>query len=144
MPQNKRIGFAVAPSVARRWRARLCTGGGAVSELLIGILITVCILLFSSFLVSLINYRIDDRCVRCYWGPVPVRKIAIDDIRDAVKGIRHMSESWTNTIWVPTIRRRGVTLYRRTGGFKRVVITPDDPEDFIDRIKNHERFTYAP
>jgi len=111
-----------------------------VSEALTGVLLTLCVLSFAIFLVSLIHYRVDDRYVRCYWGPVPLRKIAIDDIRDVVKGYRHMSESWTNTIWIPTIRKKGVTLYRRTGGFKRVIVTPDDPEGFIERIKTHERF----
>jgi hypothetical protein len=115
-----------------------------MSELLIVTLITICAFPFVVFMISLINYRIDDRHVRCYWGPVPVRKIAMDDIRDAVKGYRHMSESWTNTIWMPTIRRRGVILYRRTGRFRRVVITPDDPEGFIERIKAHERFFRTP
>ncbi len=115
-----------------------------MSETLILTLTVVCGLPFILFLVSLINCRIDERHVRCYWGPVPVRKIAIHDIRDAVKGHRHMSESWTNTIWMPTIRRKGVTLYRRTGGFKRVVITPDDPEDFIERIKAHPLFHHTP
>ena len=115
-----------------------------MSETLIVTLFLVCGLPFTIFLVSLINYRIDDRYVRCYWGPVPVRKIAIGDIRDAVKGYRHWSESWTNTIWMPTIRRKGVTLYRRTGGFNRVIITPDDPEGFIERIKSHERFLQVP
>ena len=115
-----------------------------MSETLIGTLILVFAFPFIIFLISLINYRIDDRHVRCYWGPVPVRKIAVDDIRDAVKGHRHMSESWTNTIWMPTIRRKGVTLYRRTGGFKRVVITPDDPEGFIERIKTHDLFFQTP
>jgi hypothetical protein len=115
-----------------------------MSETVIGTLFVVSAIPFILFLVSLINYRIDDRYVRCYWGPVPVRKIAVDDIRDAEKGYRHMSESWTNTIWMPTIRRKGVTLHRRTGGFKRVIITPDDPEGFIGRVKTHPRFFYTP
>jgi hypothetical protein len=115
-----------------------------MSEALVGTLVTIGAFPLVLFLISLINYRVDDRYVRCYWGPVPVRKIAIDDIRDVVRGHRHMSESWTNTIWMPTIRRKGVTLYRRTGGFKRVVITPDDPEEFIERVKCHPRFLHTP
>ncbi|GAG34249.1 unnamed protein product [marine sediment metagenome] len=115
-----------------------------MSETLIGTLILIGAFPFIIFLISLIHYRIDARYVRCYWGPIPVRKIAIDDIRDVVREHRHMSESWTNTIWMPTIRRKGVTLYRRTGGFKRVVITPDDPEGFIERIKTHPRFFQTP
>lgn len=111
-----------------------------MSETLIAVWAVVCGVPLVVYLVSLINYRIDDRYVRCYWGPIPVRKFAIEDIRDAVRGYRHMSESWTNTIWMPTIRRKGVTLHRRTGGFRRVVITPDDPEAFIARIKSHPRF----
>jgi hypothetical protein len=115
-----------------------------MSEALIGTLALALGLPFVLFLIGLINYRIGDRYVRFYWGPIPVRKITIDDIREAEKGHRHMSESWTNTIWMPTIRRKGVTLYRRTGGFERVIITPDDPEGFIERIKTHQRFFQTP
>jgi hypothetical protein len=111
-----------------------------MSETLIVVLALVCGPPLVVYLVGLINYRVDDRFILCYWGPVPLRKFAVEDIRDVVKGYRHMSESWTNTIWMPTIRRKGVTLYRRTGGFKRVVITPDDPEAFVARIKSHPRY----
>ncbi len=111
-----------------------------MSEIGIAIVFTVLGVPVVLYLVGLINYRIGERYVRCYWGPIPVRKIAIDDLREAARGFRHMSESWTNTIWMPTIRKKGVTLFRRTGGFKRVVVTPDDPEGFIRGIKNHHRF----
>ena len=77
-------------------------------------------------------------------GALGIRKFAIEDIRDARLGFRHMSESWTNTIWMPTIRARGVTLYRRTGGFKRVIITPSNPEGFIRTIRSHGRFREDP
>jgi hypothetical protein len=91
-------------------------------------------------LVSVINYRVDVRYIRCYWGPVPIRKFEVDDVRNAVRGYQHMSESWTNTIWMPSIRNRGVVLHRRTGGFKRVILTPDDPDEFIALIKGHPRY----
>jgi hypothetical protein len=111
-----------------------------MSEIQIGVLFIAVGIPVVIYLVSLINYRITRSHVRCYWGPIPIRKVAIDDIRDAERGHRHMSESWTNTIWVPTIRKKSVTLFRRTGGFKRVIITPDDPDGFIDDIKSHPRF----
>ena len=72
-PQNKRIGFAVAPSTASRWRDRLCPGGGAMSETLISALIAIAAFPLIVFL-----------------------------------------------------------------------ITPDDPEGFIERIKTHQRFLPTP
>jgi hypothetical protein len=111
-----------------------------MSEGLIAILFVVVGMPAVLFLISMINYRVDDRYVRIYWGALPVRKLAIEDIREATRGYRHMSESWTNTIWMPTIRSRGVTLHRRTGGLRHVIITPDDPDRFIAEIKSHRHF----
>lgn len=111
-----------------------------MSEIAVGVLFIILLIPAVITLVGLINYRIDGRHVRVYWGPIPVRKIAVDDIRDVKKEHRHMSESWTNTIWMPTIRRNGVTLHRMTGGFKRVVITPEHPEVFINQIKSHRNY----
>ncbi len=86
--------------------------------------------------ISRLNYVIDEQYLRVRLGPIPLRKVAIDDIADVRRGSSHWSESWTNTIYPPTISRRGVTVYRKTGGFKRVVLTPDDPGVFIERIKD--------
>lgn len=90
--------------------------------------------------ISRLNYVIDDQYLRVRLGPIPLRKVAIDDIGDVRMGSRHWSESWTNTIYPPTISRKGVTVYRKSGRFKRVVLTPDDPAVFIETVKMHPRF----
>ena len=102
------------------------------------VLILMLALLFYG--ISRLNYVIDDEYLRVRLGPIPLRKVAIDDIADVRMGSRHWSESWTNTIYPPTISRKGVTVYRKSGRFKRVVLTPDDPAVFIEDIKMHPRF----
>jgi hypothetical protein len=109
-------------------------------ELIIGLGGTFLLIVALLYGVSRINYGLDDRYVRIRLGPIPLRKIAIEDVRDARLGHRHCSESWTNTIYLPTIRKKAVTLYRRSGGFRRVVLTPDDPAGFVERVKRHPRF----
>ncbi|MFC1654609.1 hypothetical protein ACFL2F_02285 [Myxococcota bacterium] len=90
--------------------------------------------------ISKINYHIDDHHLRIRLGRWSFRKFKIDDIRDARMGFRHISEAWTNTIWVPTLMRKSVTIYRKTGLFKRVLITPKDPAAFVVKINAHRRF----
>ncbi len=134
------IAFTVSLSITKRWRDKFTQMVSIMNETLYVILISIIGMSVILYLISLINYRVDDRYVRCLFGPIPIRKLVIEDICDVKREYRHMSESWTNTIWMPTIRKRGVTIYRRTGGFKRVVVTPDDPDTFIRSIKNHSRF----
>jgi hypothetical protein len=90
--------------------------------------------------VSRLNYVIDDRYLRLRLGPIPLRKVPMGDIVDAVTTLTHWSESWTNTIYPPTISKKAVTVYRKSGGFGRIVLTPDNPEAFIERLKSHPRF----
>ena len=105
------------------------------------ILLVVILVALLFYGISRLDYVVDDQFLRVRLGPIPLRKIAIDDIRDVRMGSSHWSESWTNTIYPPTIAKRGVTIYRKTGRYKKVVITPDDPAVFIERIKTHPRFT---
>jgi hypothetical protein len=111
------------------------------SEVLVGIVGTV--LCFGAVLygVSRINYRIGDHYLRMRIGPIPLRKIAIEDICDVQLGYRHWSENWTNTIYMPTIRKKAVTLFRRSGGLRTVNLTPEDPAAFVELIRAHPRFT---
>ena len=90
--------------------------------------------------ISRLNYVIDDRYLRLRLGPLPLRKVPIDDLVDAVATLTHWSESWTNTIYPPTISKKAVTVYRKAGGFGRIVLTPDDPAAFVERLKSHPRF----
>ncbi len=106
-------------------------------EQILPVIIIVALLFYG---ISRLNYVIDEQYLRVRLGPIPLRKVAIDDIDDVRMGSRHWSESWTNTIYPPTISRKGVTVYRKSGRFKRVVLTPDDPAGFIEKIKMHPRF----
>ena len=106
-------------------------------EPILAVIIILAVVLYG---ISRLDYVIDDQYLRVRLGPIPLRKVAIDDIADVRIGSRHWSESWTNTIYPPTISRKGVTVYRKSGSFKRMVLTPDDPAGFIERIKMHPRF----
>lgn len=100
----------------------------------------VAVIYASTFFISRINYQIDDRYVRMRVGRLRIRKIPIDDISDVTVGYRHWVESWTKTINPWTIAKKAVTIYRKTGVFKRVVITPDDPPGFVRKIKDNPRY----
>jgi hypothetical protein len=100
-------------------------------------IIIVAVLIYG---VSKINYHIDDQYLRIRLGQMTFRRFAIKDIRDARVWYSHWAESWTNTIYPPAVSKRSVTIYRRTGIFKKVVISPDDPAGFVERIKRHPRF----
>ena len=91
-------------------------------------------------LISNINYAIDDRYLRIKVGPFAFRKVLISDFEDAEIGVTVGGENWTNTIHMPTIRKRGVTLRRRSGLLRRLNTTPDDPVRFVERIKSHPRY----
>jgi len=106
------------------------------------LVITVMAILFYG--ISRLNYLVDDQYLRIRLGPIPFRKFAIGDIRDARVGFSHWAESWTNTIYPPTISRKGVTIYRKSGSFRKVLITPDDPAEFVEEIKKHPRFVPSP
>ena len=73
-------------------------------------------------------------------GVFTFRKILISDFEDAEVGVTVGGENWTNTIHMHTIRKKGVTLYKRSGLFRRLNITPDEPADFVERIKTHPLF----
>jgi hypothetical protein len=91
--------------------------------------------------ISKINYIIDDQYLRIRLGTLAFRKFAINDIRDARVWYSHWAESWTNTLYPPAVSKRSVTIYRKTGMFKKVLISPDDPAGFVERIKKHPRFS---
>ncbi len=112
-----------------------------MTETLVGIVVTtlgIGVLLWS---ISTINYVVDESFLRIRVGPFTLRKFAIEDILDIQPGYRHWSENWTSTIYLPTLRKRAVTIYRRSGTFNRVNITPKDPAEFIKSVKNHPRFS---
>ncbi len=91
--------------------------------------------------ISSINYQIDDEYLRICVGWLRLRKIPIRDIRAAEVGVRHWVESWGNTLDWATIREKAITVHRRSGAFKKVCFTPDDPQEFVDRIRSHPLYT---
>jgi hypothetical protein len=111
-----------------------------MDEQLVNSLLPLIIIAGVLYGVSRINYIIDDRYVRIRIGTFSLRKYAISDIRDARAKYSLWSESWANVLYPTTISKRAVTIYRKSGWFKKVLITPDNPEGFIERIKTHGCF----
>ncbi len=106
--------------------------GGIVTILLIAIGL--------GYLISNINYVIDEQYLRIRVGAFAFRKIPISDFEGAQIGVTVGGENWTNTIHMPTIREKGVTLHRKSGLLRRLNITPDDPVGFVEKIKTHPRY----
>ncbi len=111
-----------------------------MSETIVGIVTTGLGIGFLLWSISKINYVVDESFLRIRVGPITLRKFAIEEIRDIQPGYRHWSENWTNTIYLPTIRKRAVTIYRKSGRFSRINITPHDPAAFVETVKTHPLF----
>ena len=90
--------------------------------------------------VSKINYLLDEHYLRIRVGFLPVRKIAIEDFIDVEVGVSHGVESWANTLNRTTLKSKGITLFRRSGLFKKLILTPDVPKQFVQNIKQHPKF----
>jgi len=104
------------------------------------VLAILLIFLIVGFIISNINYLIGIEYLRIrVWG-MNFRKFSITDFSDVVIGIKGSGENWTTTINIKKIRNNGVTLHRRSGLFRRLNITPDDPEEFVEKIKSHPRY----
>ncbi len=107
----------------------------------IGSIVTILLIAIGlGYLISNINYVIDKQYLRIKVGVFAFRKIPISDFKDAQVGVTLGGENWTNTIHMPTIREKGVTLHRRSGLFRRLNITPEDPAEFVERIKSHPQY----
>ena len=104
----------------------------------IGTVVTILFIAMGlGYLISNINYLIDEHYLRIRVGPLAFRKFPIDGFEGIEIGVTTGGENWTNTIHMPTIRQKGVTLHRRSGLFRRLNITPDDPVAFVERIRSH-------
>jgi hypothetical protein len=104
----------------------------------IGVIVTILfIAICLGYLISSINYVIDEQYLRIRVWAFTFRKISISDFEGAEVGVTIGGENWTNTIYMPTIRKKGVTLHRRSGLFRRLNITPSDPVGFVESIKSH-------
>jgi len=108
--------------------------------LLLDLAVFLLIMVLISFGVSKINYQIGEREVLIRIGSLTVRRISIADLEAVELGPREWVEAWTNTVSRKTIKEKGVTLFRRTGGLRKVVLTPDNPKKFVSRLKQHPHF----
>ena len=59
-----------------------------------------------------------------------VRRVRLDDIEEVHRRGAFVHESWSGLrFW------NAVTLRRRRGLFRNVIVTPDDPDRFIEELK---------
>ncbi len=107
----------------------------------IGSIVTILLIAIGlGYLISNINYVIDEQYLRIRVWAFAFRKISISEFEGAEVGVTIGGENWTNTIYMPTIRKKGFTLHRRSGLLQRLNITPDDPVGFVKRIKSHQQY----
>jgi hypothetical protein len=100
----------------------------------------VLILFAIAYGVLQINYFVDEYYVAIRIGSITLRKIPIDDIQGVEIGTHEWVEGWANTLSRKTIKKKGVTMFRKTGGLRKVVLTPDDPQQFVALLREHTRF----
>jgi hypothetical protein len=80
--------------------------------------------------VSTIRYRITDTTLEVLILGMVVRRILLGDIEEVHRRGCLIHENWSGPkFW------NSVTIRRRAGFFKNLVISPDDPDRFVDRIR---------
>jgi hypothetical protein len=84
--------------------------------------------------MRIIDYRLGPTEVQIMLFGLVIRKISYPDIEDVFMGSKGAGENWARKF------SGYVTIRRKSGTFRSVVITPDHPEDFVARLK--ERIGY--
>ena len=80
--------------------------------------------------IGSIRYRVTGEAVEVLLLGRRVRRIAFDDIEEVSRRGAIIHESWSGPrFW------NAVTLRRRRGFFRHVIITPDDPDQFVERLE---------
>jgi hypothetical protein len=80
--------------------------------------------------VGSIRYRVTGDAVEVLLLGRRVRRIAFDDIEEVSRRGAIIHESWSGPrFW------NAVTLRRRRGLLRNVIITPDDPDRFVERLE---------
>jgi len=90
--------------------------------------------------IAKLHYELDDAALLVKLGRTSLRRIAIDDMADIRKGYAHVTESWAASIYPPRLLRDSVTIYRRSGLFRRFLITPLDPDGFVREVRAHQLY----
>ncbi len=97
---------------------------------LVKAMLIAAVLLVFLLTVGTIDYRIGPGAVEVLLLGRAVRRIRLDDIESVDRRGALVHESWsTLKIW------NSVTIRRRSGLFKSFVITPDDPDGFVERLR---------
>lgn len=79
-----------------------------------------------------IRYRLSRHEVEVLLFGFRIRRVMLNDIRDVTDGGSLLAERWPNTLWGSG---RALTLHRRSGLFRRFVITPRDRGHFRKQVE---------
>ena len=97
------------------------------------LLVTAVVLLFLAT-VGTIAYRITDTAVEVRILGRTMRRVRLDDIEEVHRRGAFLHENWSSLkFW------NSVTIRRRTGVVRNVVISPDDPDRFAARLQEAVR-----
>jgi len=97
------------------------------------LLVTAVVLLFLAS-VGTIAYRITDTAVEVRILGRTMRRVRLDDIEEVHRRGAFLHENWSSLkFW------NSVTIRRRTGVVRNVVISPDDPDRFAARLQEAVR-----
>ncbi len=82
--------------------------------------------------IPLIDYRLEDNALSVTVGKRPIRRIPYSDIESVKRGWTFWNEHWERRLdfW-----RGSVTIRRKHGLLKNLVITPDDPDSFVSALE---------
>jgi hypothetical protein len=80
-----------------------------------------------------IQYRLSRHEVEVLLFRLRVRRVMFTDIRDVTEGAVLCAEHWPSTLWPAG---RALTLHRRGGWLRRVVITPRDRARFRGQLES--------
>lgn len=108
-----------------------------VLVLIKAMLVTAVIVLFS-VTVGTIDYRITTVALEVRILGKVVRRVGLEDILEVHRRGALVHENWSSLKWW-----NSVTVRRRSGLFRNLVISPDDPDRFAARLEEAAR-TAAP
>src|SRR5262245_30854795 len=92
------------------------------------LLAPIVVLLFAA--IGSIRYRLTDDAIEVEVLGRRVRRFQLDDIEQVSRRGAFIHESWSGPrFW------NAVTLRRRRGFFRHVIITPDEPDRFMEEIE---------
>jgi len=92
------------------------------------------VVLFFLATVGTIAYRITDSALEVHILGRAIRRIPLADIEEVHRRGALIHENWSSLrFW------NGVTIRRRSGLLRNLVISPDDPDGFVERLQEKLR-----